>query len=99
MKGKFHTEEAVKPILQRKGIVVKEFDYDENGNQLVIKELGIPANVFPGNKILGKLDYMRKMGWKVLKLEQMTETTKVQKKAEDTPKFKQNKKFIKKMRD
>ncbi len=32
MKGKFHTEEVVIPILLRKGIIVKEHDYDKNNN-------------------------------------------------------------------
>ena len=80
MKGRFHTEEAVIPILQRKGIVVKQNDYDENGNLLVIKEIGIPLNVNPGLRILGKLDFMRRQGWKVLKLSQMSESQKPQKK-------------------
>jgi hypothetical protein len=47
MKGKFHTEEVVIPILLRKGIIVKEYDYDKNNNLVVIKEIGIPQNVAP----------------------------------------------------
>ena len=78
MKGKFHTEEAVIPILLRKGIVVKEHGYDEHNNQVIIKEIGIPQNVNPGLKILGKLDFMRKQGWTVLKLEDMTVDVKPQ---------------------
>ena len=78
MKGKFHTEEAVIPILLRKGIVVKEYGYDEHNNQVIIKEIGIPQNVNPGLKILGKLDFMRKQGWTVLKLEDMTVDVKPQ---------------------
>lgn len=73
MKGKFHTEEVVIPILLRKGIIVKEHDYDKNNNLVIIKEIGIPQNVAPGLKILGKLDFMRKQGWKVLKVDEMTE--------------------------
>lgn len=93
MKGKIHTEEVVKPILLRKGIVVKENDYDENNNLVVIKEIGIPLNVTPGLKILGKLDFMRKKGWKVLKLSDMTDNSLPrQKKSEDKEPFKREKK-------
>lgn len=98
--GKKHTEEAVIPILLRKGIIVKEYDYDENNNQVVVKEIGIPQNVFPGLKILGKLDFMRKQGWKVLKVSEMTDNIRVQRKKEDKEPFKKErrKKVINKMR-
>lgn len=86
MKGKFHTEEVVIPILLRKGIVVKEFDYDENNNQIVVKEIGIPLNVQPGLRILGKLDFMRKKGWKVLKLSDMSDNLPRQKKKDEKDK-------------
>ena len=99
MKGKFHTEEAVIPILLRKGIIVKENDYDKNNNLVIVKEIGIPQNVTPGLKILGKLDFMRKQGWKVLKLDQMTESLKVQVKKKTKPEkeqvFKKKKKIFK----
>ena len=99
MKGKFHTEEAVLPILQRKGIAVKEFDYDVNNNQVVVKEIGIPLNVHPGLRILGKLDFMRKKGWKVLKLSEMTDNIRIQKKTEkESFSKKKEKKVINKMR-
>ncbi len=100
MKGKIHTEEAVLPILQRKGIIVKYSDYDEN-NDLVVKEIGIPLNVHPGLRILGKLDFMRKMGWKVLKLSNMTESVKSQKKTDEKDKkepFFKKKKIINKVK-
>ena len=98
--GKKHTEEAVIPILLRKGIIVKEHDYDENNNQVVVKEVGIPLNVFPGLKILGKLDFMRKQGWKVLKVDEMTEQlSKYQKREKKEPFTKEKrKKIINKMR-
>ena len=100
MKGKFHTEEAVIPILLRKGIMVKEYDYDEHNNQIIVKEIGIPQNVNPGIRILGKLDFMRKKGWRVLKLDQMTESIKVQIKKKTKPEkeqvFKKKKKIFKK---
>jgi len=98
MKGKFHTEEAVLPILQRKGIVVKEYDYDSNNNQVVVKEIGIPLNVTPGLKILGKLDFMRRKGWKVLKLSEMTDNIKIQKKKDSKEPFQKKKRVINKMR-
>lgn len=79
MKGKFHTEEAVIPILQRKSIIVREFGNDEHGNQIIIKQIGIPMNVQPGIRLLGKLDFMRRMGWKVMKMDQMTASVKEQK--------------------
>lgn len=96
MKGKFHTEEAVIPILQRKGIIVKEYDYDENKNQVIVKEIGIPLNVQPGLIILGKLDFMRKQGWKILKLEDMSESiSRIQKKNDKKEPFvKERKKRI-----
>ena len=78
MKGKFHTEEVVVPILLRKGIIVREHGYDEHNNQVIIKEIGVPSNVQPGLKILGKLDFMRKQGWTVLKVDEMTDVVKVQ---------------------
>ncbi len=98
--GKRHTEEVVIPILLRKGIVVKENDYDVNNNLVVVKEIGIPLNVTPGLKILGKLDFMRKQGWKVLKLSEMTESNnKYQKKSDKEPfKKEKTKKVINKMR-
>lgn len=97
--GKRHTEEVVIPILLRKGIIVKENDYDVNNNLVVVKEIGIPINVTPGLKILGKLDFMRKMGWKVLKLSEMTENNKYQKKTDKEPfKKEKKKKVINKMR-
>jgi len=97
--GKRHTEEVVIPILLRKGIIVKENDYDVNNNLVVVKEIGIPLNVTPGLKILGKLDFMRKMGWKVLKLSEMTENNKYQKKTDKEPfKKEKTKKVINKMR-
>ena len=100
MKGKFHTEEVVIPILLRKGIVVKENDYDVNNNLVVVKEIGIPINVQPGLKILGKLDFMRKQGWKVLKVDEMTEQlSKYQKREKKEPFTKEKrKKIINKMR-
>ena len=100
MKGKFHTEEAVIPILLRKGIIVKEYDYDKNNNQVVVKEVGIPLNVFPGLRILGKLDFMRKQGWRVLKVSEMTDNIRVQRKKEDKEPFKKErrKKVISKMK-
>jgi hypothetical protein len=100
MKGKFHTEEAVIPILLRKGIIVKEYGYDKNNNQVVVKEVGIPLNVFPGLRILGKLDFMRKQGWRVLKVSEMTDNIRVQRKKEDKEPFKKErrKKVISKMK-
>ena len=100
MKGKFHTEEVVIPILLRKGIIVKEHDYDKNNNLVIIKEIGIPQNVAPGLKILGKLDFMRKQGWKVLKVDEMTEQlSKYQKRDKKEPFTKEKrKKIINKMK-
>lgn len=92
MKGKFHTEEVVKPILLRKGIIVKENDYDANNNLVIVKEIGIPKNVAPGLKILGKLDFMKKQGWKVLNSDDMTEFNKFQRKSETREPFKKEKK-------
>lgn len=97
--GKRHTEEVVIPILLRKGIIVKENDYDVNNNLVVVKEIGIPLNVTPGLKILGKLDFMRGQGWKVLKLSEMTENSKTQKRTDKEPfKKEKKKKVINKMR-
>ncbi len=99
--GKKHTEEAVLPILQRKGIIVREYDYDENNNQVIIKEIGIPLNVHPGLRILGKLDFMRKKGWRVLKLSDMTDNLPRQKKTDSKDKkepFFKKKKVINKMK-
>lgn len=100
MKGKFHTEEVVILILLRKGIIVKEHDYDKNNNLVIIKEIGIPQNVAPGLKILGKLDFMRKQGWKVLKVDEMTkQLSKYQKRDKKEPFTKEKrKKIINKMR-
>lgn len=99
MKGRFHTEEAVIPILQRKGIVVKENDYHEHNNLVVVKEIGIPLNVTPGIRLLGKLDFMRKQGWKVLSIAQMSMPVKSQNKKrrrdEDSNEEKPKKKFFK----
>lgn len=78
--GKKHTEEAVIPILLRKGLVVKEKDYDEHNNEVIVKQIGIPSSVQCGNKILGKLDFMRKMGWTVMKSDDMTVIKRPQKK-------------------
>ena len=73
MKGKIHTEEAVIPILLRKGLVVKEYDYDEHNNKVLLKEIGIPKHIQCGNKINGKLDFMRIKGWKVVNSEDLTD--------------------------
>lgn len=95
MKGKFHTEEAVKPILQRKGIIINEFGYDEHNNQIIVKEIGIPLNVQPGLRLLGKLDFMRGKGWIVLKMSDMTENTpKSQKRTVREPFVKEKRKKI-----
>lgn len=103
MKGKFHTEEAVLPILQRKGIIVNQLSsYDADGNSSQIKEIGIPLNVHPGLRILGKLDFMKKMGWKILKLSEMTENLPRQKKTDTKDKkepFFKKKKVINKMKN
>lgn len=55
--GKKHTEEAVIPILLRKGILVNP----------TTKQIGIPTDSQIGNKVHGKLDFMRKMKWQVIK--------------------------------
>jgi hypothetical protein len=98
--GKQHTEEAVIPILLRKGIIVKENDYDKHNNLVIVKEIGIPLNVTPGLKILGKLDFMRKKGWKVLKVDEMSESIKIQTKREEKKPFvkEKRKNIINKMR-
>lgn len=55
--GKQHTEEAVIPILLRKGILVNS----------ATKQIGIPPDTQIGNKVHGKLDFMRKMKWQIIK--------------------------------
>lgn len=55
--GKKHTEEAVIPILLRKGILV-------NSNT---KQIGVESGTLIGNKINGKLDFMRKMNWQIVR--------------------------------
>lgn len=53
-----HTEEAVLPILQRKGLYVNP----------LTKQIGIPSELHVGIRILGKLDYMMKVHkWQVVK--------------------------------
>ena len=69
--GKHHTEEAVIPILLRKGLTVKEYDYDEQGVKSLVKQIGIPTGMQLGIRILGKLDFMRIKGWKVINKDDM----------------------------
>ena len=53
-----HTEEAVLPILQRKGLYVNP----------LTKQIGLPPELQIGIRILGKLDYMMKVQkWQVVK--------------------------------
>ena len=53
-----HTEEAVLPILQRKGLYVNP----------LTKQIGIPSELQIGIRILGKLDFMMKVAkWQVVK--------------------------------
>lgn len=55
--GKQHTEEAVIPILLRKGLLVNSDT----------KQIGIPSDVLIGNKVNGKVDFMRKMKWQIIR--------------------------------
>ena len=53
-----HTEEAVLPILQRKGLYVNP----------LTKQIGVPSELQIGIRILGKLDFMMKVAkWQVVK--------------------------------
>ena len=88
--GKKHTEEAVIPILLRKGIIVKEYDNDRN----LIKQIGVPISLQVGNKINGKLDFMRIKGWKVMRTDQMLVESKSQRSS-----FKKEKQPVDAMKD
>ena len=81
--GKHHTEETVIPILLRKGLTVKEYDYDEQGVKSLVKQIGIPTEMQLGIRILGKLDFMRIKGWKVINKNDMKVVEKVQRKKSD----------------
>ncbi len=90
--GKRHSEEAVIPILLRKGIIVKEYDNDRN----LIKQIGVPVSLQVGIRILGKLDFMRIKGWKVVRTDQMVDTnTKTQRNGS----FKKEKQPVDSMKD
>lgn len=66
--GRRHTEEDCIYALRRKGIVVNEFTVDrDTGERIPAKEIGIPKRVKCGNKIWGRLDFMRLQGWSIIK--------------------------------
>lgn len=56
--GRKHSEEAVLPNLQRKGLLINTST----------RQIGLPSEVQVGNGTWGKLDFMSRIcGWKIIK--------------------------------